>query len=149
MKAERITLALTYAMILLVIIGTAMAGWHRASDTMWLRMPDVRWKYDALGAVVVVFAVVVATGLWLRREWGRLFAISLCWIVFFMFLGIRLIAPFMIGLDLASFIDVESIAMGVLATVNMIGLNNRSFRDNYSANSSLNADARKKSAPAG
>jgi hypothetical protein len=149
MKLERVTLAFTYAMIILLIVGVAVAVWHRATDTMWSRMSDVHWMYDAVGVFAVLFAVVVAAGLWFRREWGRINAISLCVIVFFMFLGIRLIAPFITDVDLTSLIDIESITMGVLAIANIIGLTRRSFKDNYSANSSLNADARKESARAG
>ena len=151
MKLERVTLALTYTMIILFVGAAVVAAWYRATDVKWSQMSDLRWIYDAVGAFVALFAVVVAGGLWFRREWGRINAISLCVIVFFMFLGIRLIGPFITGIDMpwASLIDFESISMGVLAIVNIVGLTRSSFKASYAANSSLNADARKQSAHAG
>jgi hypothetical protein len=50
---------------------------------MWAdTLRGARWKYDALGVAIIGLALLVALGLFLRREWGRTFAISLCFIVF-------------------------------------------------------------------
>lgn len=140
-KTERVPLLLTYTLVVVLIISIIQGFVFRGHNATWAQMPDVRWKYDFLGIMVVAFALVVAGGLWFRREWARTFALSLCFIVFFMFLGIRLVTPFLVGLPLASSVNVESVVVGCFALATAFALTRPRFKAYYSANSSRPSNA--------
>src|SRR5271155_4069312 len=93
MSKARVTLWLCFPLIALAAMTCVGSIWERAHDPMWAQMPESRWKYDALSAAVALYSLVVAYGLWRKREWGRIFAISLFAIVFFMSIAVPLLAP--------------------------------------------------------
>jgi hypothetical protein len=86
MNRLRTTLVLSYAIIGVVVLGMALGIWRRSRDSLWTTtLAEVRWNYDLLAIAVIGFALAVAIGLLQRREWGRVFCISLSFIV----LGLR------------------------------------------------------------
>jgi hypothetical protein len=141
MKAERVPLLLTYTMIAVLIGSTILGFVYRGHNAAWAEMPDVRWNYDFFGIMVVALALVVAGGLWFRREWGRTLALSLCFIVFFMFLGIRLLAPFLVGLPFGSSVNVASVLVGCFAVATAFALTRPRFKAYYSGSSSHPSNA--------
>ena len=141
MKTERVPLLLTYTLIVVLITSIILGFIFRGHNATWAEMPDVRWKYDVFGIMVAALSLVVAGGLWFRREWARTLAVSLCFITFFMFLGIRLIAPFLVGLPFGSSVNVESVLVGCFALANAVALTRPGFKAYYSANSSRPSNA--------
>jgi len=141
MKAERVPILLTYTIIVYVITSIILGILFRAHNATWAEMPDVHREYDFFGSMVVALALVVAGGLWFRREWGRTLALSLCFIVFFIFLGIRLLAPFLFGLPLGSSVSVESVLVGCFALATAFALTRPRFRAYYSGSSSNPSNA--------
>lgn len=141
MNTVRATVWVCYVMIGLVIFAAGASIWDRAHDPMWSRMADSRRNYDLIQIGVAGFALAVAYGLWRRREWGRIFAISLAMIILFMFVGIRLLAPLMTSGDVAITLDWGTIVMGVLSSACIVALSRRRFREELTANRPIERDA--------
>ena len=132
MNQVRATLVLSYATIAVDCLGMAGGIWHRSTDPTWAdTLRDVRWEYDALAAGVIGLALLVAIGLFLRREWGRILAISLSLIVLFMSLGLPLYASLSMHLSLSAILSVNSFVMGSLALLSAIALSHRKFKGAY------------------
>jgi peptidoglycan/LPS O-acetylase OafA/YrhL len=134
MNTVRATVWLTYVMIGLVLIAAGMSVWERAHDPMWAQMADSRRNYDIIQGGVAGFALAVAYGLWRQREWGRILAISLAAIILFMFVGTRLLAPFLTSGDVGISFDWGTIVMGVLSSACIVALSRRRFREELTAN---------------
>ena len=141
MNTVRATVWLCYLMIALVVIAAGASIWYRAHDLMWSQMSDSRRNYDILQAGVVVFALAVGYGLWRRQEWGRVFGISLAAVVLFMFVGTRLLAPFLTDGDVGISIDWDTVVMGVLSIACIFALSRRKFREEFTANFSSSGRA--------
>lgn len=116
-------------MVALVVWSSAMGIVGRANDPMWLGpMSEMRHTYDVLGGFIALYAVSVGYGIFRRREWGRVFGISLAAVVLFLFVGTRLLAPVMTGGAAPIELDWESAVMGVLSVVCVVTLSRQSFR---------------------
>ena len=74
-----------------------------------------------MGLGIIAFALVVAYGLWQRREWGRIFGISFCCVVLFIFVGMRLLQPFLVPEIRVSF-EWDAVLMGFLSVACLVGL---------------------------
>jgi len=146
MNTVRATVWLCFVMIGLVIFAAVASIWDRAHDPMWSQMGDTRRNYDLIQLGVTGFALVVAYGLWRQREWGRIFAISLAAIILFMFVGTRLLAPLLTSGDVGITFDWGTIVMGVLSIVCIVALSRRKFREELTANRTIERDARKSGA---
>ena len=109
-------------------------------------MGDARRNYDLIQVSVAGFALMVAYGLWRQREWGRIFAISLAAIILFMFVGTRLLAPLLTSGDVGITLDWGTIVMGALSIVCIVALSRRKFREELTANRTIERDARKSGA---
>ncbi len=130
MSTVRGTLWLTYLMVALVIFASASSIWERAHDPMWAQMSESRLNYDVISVGVAILSAVVAYGVWKKREWGRIFGISLAIIVLFMFVGIRLLAPVLSSGDVSISLGWEAAFMGSLSIACIITLWRQSFRGN-------------------
>ena len=140
MSRVRLAVWLSYLMIALCLLGMGVSIWNKAQDPMWSQMSEARRNFNILSVVIAAFALSVAYGLWRRREWGRVFGISLGAVVLFYSVGIRLLAPLIAGVEVG--LDWESIVMGALATSSIVALTFVSFRGQLPANSTPHADAR-------
>jgi hypothetical protein len=143
MNTVRATILLCYLMIALVIFATCTSIWYRWHDPMWSRMSDVRCIYDIHQISIVVFALAVGYGLWRGRNWGRVYGVSLATIVLFMFVGIRLVAPFITDGEVGIRMDWDVIVMGILSSACIFALCRRKFREEFTANSALKRDCAK------
>ena len=144
MNTVRIAVWMNYVMIGLVLFAAAASIWERAHDPVWSQMADSRRNYDIIQTGVSVFALAVGYGLWRRREWGRILAISLAAIVLFLFVGARLLAPVLAPGVPISF-DWGAVVMGVLSTACIVALSLRSVREQMTANSAPHRDGREAS----
>lgn len=132
MKPLRATLILTYLFVALVCLAMGLGIWYRSLDPIWsTTLHDVRWEYDALAAFVIGFALVVVVGLYMRREWGRVFAIYLSYVVIVFLWAGPLYAVFVNGRPLGSVIGADALIMSSLALVNALALSRRQFRESY------------------
>jgi hypothetical protein len=94
MKTGYRVLWLSYFMAALVVWSCVASILNRAEDPTWVGpMTEARRNYDVIAGLVAVYAVVVAYGIFRRREWGRVLGISLAVIVLFIFLGTPLLVP--------------------------------------------------------
>lgn len=148
MNTVRATVWLCYVMIGLVVLAAGASIWDRPHDPMWSQMGDSRRNYDLIQGCVVGYALAVAYGLWRRREWGRVFAISLAAIVLFMFVGTRLLAPLLTSGDVGITLDWDTIVMGVLSSACIVALSRRRFRHELTANHAFESGRAKSGAPA-
>ena len=129
MNNGRRMLWLSYVMAALVVWASVMSIWYRASDPMWAQMSEARRNYDLISGFVAAYAVVVAYGIFKRREWGRIFGISLAVIVLFMFVGTRLLAPVLTSGAVPIELGWEAAVMGTLSIACIVTLWRQSFRD--------------------
>jgi len=97
MNKVRGVLWICFLLIALILVTCGASIWDRAHDPMWSRMQEIRFAYDCISAAVAVSSLAVAYGLWRKREWGRIFGMSLFSIVLFMFVGLPLLAPLLIS----------------------------------------------------
>ena len=77
--------------------------------------------------------MLVAFGLFRRREWARLLAVSLCWIVFVVYIGLPLFVSWYADVPVGSLLRVEGLVVAALAGLDVLALTRRSFRNSYSA----------------
>jgi hypothetical protein len=134
MNRFRATLLLSYLFLGLVCLGMALGISYRSTDPIWgSTLRDVRWEYDLLAISIICLALLVALGLFLKREWGRVLSISLSFIVLFMFVGIPLVASWWYKLNLAPLVSADSLIMGSLALLNAIALSHRRFSARYAS----------------
>jgi hypothetical protein len=67
--------------VVLALIGGVVS---RNMSQGWVQMEDIRLKYDIFfGLGFSSFAIFIIFGLIMRKEWGRVFAIAFCSILFF------------------------------------------------------------------
>jgi len=111
---------------------------------MWAQMADSRRNYDIIQVVIALFALAVAYGLWRRREWGRVLAISLSAIVLFTFVGTRIVAPLLVP-ELPISFDWGAVVMGLLSTTCIVALRLPSVRKQLTATSAPHRDGREAS----
>ena len=128
MNRGRHTLWFSYIMVALVVWASGMSIWNRASDPTWAQMSEARRNYDLISVLVATYAAVVAYGLFRRREWGRIFGISLAAIVLFMFVGTRLLAPVLTSGSVPIDLGWEAVVMGTLSIACIVTLWRQSFR---------------------
>jgi hypothetical protein len=112
MNKVRGLLWLCFLLITLIVVTCSASVWDRANDPIWSRMPDIRFAYDCVSAAIVVTSLAVAYGLWCKRQWGRIFGISLFAIVLFLFVGVPLLAPLLIGVPVT--LGLWPVAVGAL-----------------------------------
>ncbi|SRR5258708_29237702 len=128
MKNGHRTLWLSYVMAALVVWSSVVSILNRSDDPMWVGpMAEARRNYDLISALVAAFAIVVAYGIFRRREWGRVFGISLAVIVLFMFVGTRLLAPVLTSGAVSIELGWEAAVMGALSIACIITLWRQSF----------------------
>jgi hypothetical protein len=101
MNKVRGILWLCFLLIALIVVTCSASVWDRANDPMWSRMPDIRFAYDCVSAAIAFTSLAVAYGLWRKRQWGRIFGISLFAIVLFLFVGVPLLAPPLMGVPIS------------------------------------------------
>jgi hypothetical protein len=142
MNKVRAAVWLSYLMIALTIIAMGASIWGRAQDPMWSQMADSRRNFDILHGGIAAFAMAVAYGLWQRREWSRIFAITLGAIVLFYSIGIKFVLPFMAPSTVQITFDWVSLAVGALSIICMGLLSRLTFRQGLTANSAPHTDAR-------
>ena len=71
------------AFFIYVILAAIGGIYQRQTSAFWNEMDDVRLGYNLLfGFGYVLFSLVSIIGLLLKREWGRIVAISFNWILF-------------------------------------------------------------------
>jgi hypothetical protein len=128
MIKARVTVWLCFLLIALVALSCVGSIWERAHDPIWARIPESRWQYDVLSAAVALYSVAVTYGLWRKREWGRISGISLFAIVFFMFIGVPLLAPLLTSGGVPIEIGWWPLGVGALCVVCIILLSSQPFR---------------------
>jgi hypothetical protein len=76
------------------VIAASIGGIiSRHNNSVWQRMLDVRLKYDLLfGAGFIILSIAVIIGILLKKEWGRVWAITFNSILLFSSVGIRVVA---------------------------------------------------------
>jgi hypothetical protein len=121
---------LSYLMIALTIVATGISIWGRAQDPMWLQMADSRTGFDILHTGIAAFAMAVAYGLWRRREWGRVFAITLAAIVLFYSVGVKFLLTFLAPATVRTTFDWSSLGVGALSIVCIVLLTRCKFSEN-------------------
>jgi hypothetical protein len=128
MSKLRGTLWLSFLLIALIFITSSASIWERAHDPFWARMHESRLDYDLISAAVALSSTVVAYGLWRKREWGRIFGISLFAVVFFMFIGVPLLAPLLTSGSVPITLEWSALGMGAFCIVCIILLLRQSLR---------------------
>lgn len=129
MNTIRGTVWLSYVLVALVVAANVNSILFRAHDPIWPRMPDILRIYDLYSICIAVLGVVVAYGLWRRREWGRIFGIGFAVLALFLFVGIRLLQPVITSGAVPITLGWDAAIMGTLSIASIVTLSRRAFRD--------------------
>ena len=130
MKTGYRVLWLSYLMAALVVLSCIFSILSRADDPTWIGpMIEARRNYDVISGLVAIYAVVVAYGIFRRREWGRILAISLAMIVMFMFMGTSLLVPVLTSGIVPFELEWEAAIMGLLSIACITSLLRLRFRE--------------------
>ncbi len=152
-KVKKIQIIVWANIIFFVYVVLALIGGviSRNMSQGWSQMEDVRSKYDLFyGVGFSSLGILIIVGLLLRKEWGRVFAIAFCFVLFFshfiMRLGVYLYYKFTIQ---QSFIvvDPDAIVISVFSFLFIILLSRKNVKSyyltvnkNHLANKALNID---------
>jgi uncharacterized protein YneF (UPF0154 family) len=139
---QRAVLPLTYSLVAWVCTGMVAGIYLRSGDPVWsTTLEAVRWKYDLFGGSLAAYALLITVGLFRRAEWARILAISLCYTIAFVYLGMPIFAAWYAQVSIATVLHIEGLAVGTLAGTAGVMLARKVFRDYYSANPRLQRTA--------
>jgi hypothetical protein len=97
-SSKRLKIILLNAPLLLVIVIFLVSGIiFRLKNEFWSEMigSGPRLYYNIIATLVICYALLVSVGILRMKEWGRILALSLYFIVAFMFIGSKIIMAFL------------------------------------------------------
>lgn len=115
---------LTYLLVLLVVIGSIISIFNRAYDSAWDSMSDVRFNYNLYSLFLSGFGMLVGYGLWTRRTWSRVYAISFAASILLLHVGTMALVLFVTD-DVYSIITWDFLLLTSFSLVSLIALNVR------------------------
>jgi hypothetical protein len=123
------TFWLSFLLIVLILITFNSSIWYRAHDPIWARMRESRLNYDVISVFLSLWSLAVAYGLWRKQEWARMFGISLFAFVFFILIGVPLLAPLLTSGSVPITLRWPALSIGAMCIACIVLLSRQSFRD--------------------